>query len=730
MALNYVILVFTEQDAGNSPSAGAVTIAPTSAVVAAGQTVVSAQPVSRQLGSGTVSVSLVATDNAGTTPAAGFWAYTITLPGGQPQVYLLPFSGGATQQFSNLTPAVASVTYGPAASGGFTNPMTALGDIMYENATPAAARLAGDTSNTRKFLRTQASGGVAQAPAWDTIAAGDLPAATTSVQGAVILDGTAADIQPDGVQAAGSKGQAADAKHVHPFQPWQFLPEAYGAKGDGKIITDLVLNGSTTATSATAGFTSADTGKKIMINGAIGATNIPLITTITFVNATTITLGSAASVSGSAFQGVYGTDDTAAINSAISAAKAYALANNYFAEIVFGAKIYVLSSGPTQTTTPAVQNSQIQIPFPNVSGSTQKLAIALTGAGDNGWREYWESITPNVAGTALVSMTTAPSTPSGTYGQQSVIGGPSAGGAFTGGFANTRVAVRGIQVVCPLYTNQYCLDFGYVSSMRVQQCSARAFAPAGYGGGNSPLMKDQLGVLGSYIGAGLRSPVNGNNADVVVDDFAVEGISRALFLFDHATCTKIATIYNDVALYIDPSQGNGNNTHGIFIGLFSCEQYNGGISVLGGGGGIIPVYINMDSECPASPVYDINDTGNALYGQIRWTDPVAVRAPVVNGASHLKVVNDKLGAGQWTGAMTPAVPAVPATTVAQKNTSYRDATVYLTSGGAAVTAIAVDSVTTGLTLGTSGTVAVRVPSGRSITLTYASTAPTWVWVLD
>lgn len=54
-----------------------------------------------------------------------------------------------------------------AAQAGFTNPMTTLGDLIYENATPAAARLAGDTSNTRRFLRTQASGGVAQAPAWD-----------------------------------------------------------------------------------------------------------------------------------------------------------------------------------------------------------------------------------------------------------------------------------------------------------------------------------------------------------------------------------------------------------------------------------------------------------------------------------------------------------------------------------------------------------------------------------
>src|SRR5438105_2997231 len=103
MALNYVSLVIAEQDAGNDVGTGNVTIAPTSTVVAAGQTVVSQVPVIRSLSSGTVTISLVATDNAGTTPAAGFWAYSIQLPGWTaPQTYLLKFSDGASQQFSNL----------------------------------------------------------------------------------------------------------------------------------------------------------------------------------------------------------------------------------------------------------------------------------------------------------------------------------------------------------------------------------------------------------------------------------------------------------------------------------------------------------------------------------------------------------------------------------------------------------------------------------------------------
>ena len=62
-----------------------------------------------------------------------------------------------------------------AASSGFANPMTTLGDLIYENATPVPDRLVGDTSNTRKFLRTLSVAGVAQAPAWDVLSASDIP---------------------------------------------------------------------------------------------------------------------------------------------------------------------------------------------------------------------------------------------------------------------------------------------------------------------------------------------------------------------------------------------------------------------------------------------------------------------------------------------------------------------------------------------------------------------------
>lgn len=53
-----------------------------------------------------------------------------------------------------------------------------LGDMVSANGTPAWARLAGNSTTTRKFLRQVGTGSASALPAWDTLVAGDLPAHT------------------------------------------------------------------------------------------------------------------------------------------------------------------------------------------------------------------------------------------------------------------------------------------------------------------------------------------------------------------------------------------------------------------------------------------------------------------------------------------------------------------------------------------------------------------------
>lgn len=97
---------------------------------------------------------------------------------------------------------------------------------------------------------------------------------------------------------------------------------------------------------------------------------------------------------------------------------------------------------------------------------------------------------------------------------------------------------------------------------------------------------------------------------------------------------------------------------------------------------------------------------------------------LLNAASTGNHVSGNVGYNP-VGSVTP--PAVPATTVTATNNFGTDATVYVV--GTTVTAITVSGVATGAA-GTATGTAVRVPSGSTIALTYASGTPTWTWFLD
>ena len=59
--------------------------------------------------------------------------------------------------------------------GGFSSPMTALGDMIYGGSAGAADRLAGTTGTVQAFLAQTGSGTVSAAPAWATITAANMP---------------------------------------------------------------------------------------------------------------------------------------------------------------------------------------------------------------------------------------------------------------------------------------------------------------------------------------------------------------------------------------------------------------------------------------------------------------------------------------------------------------------------------------------------------------------------
>jgi hypothetical protein len=63
-----------------------------------------------------------------------------------------------------------------AAQGGTGQTTYATGDTLYASASNTLGKLSGNTTTTRKFLRQTGNGSVSAAPAWDTLATGDMPA--------------------------------------------------------------------------------------------------------------------------------------------------------------------------------------------------------------------------------------------------------------------------------------------------------------------------------------------------------------------------------------------------------------------------------------------------------------------------------------------------------------------------------------------------------------------------
>lgn len=66
------------------------------------------------------------------------------------------------------------------------NPMTTLGDMIYESAALVAAQLPGNTSTTKQFLTQTGTGSASAIPAWATIQSADLPANTLVPYGTIV----------------------------------------------------------------------------------------------------------------------------------------------------------------------------------------------------------------------------------------------------------------------------------------------------------------------------------------------------------------------------------------------------------------------------------------------------------------------------------------------------------------------------------------------------------------
>lgn len=214
----------------------------------------------------------------------------------------------------------------------------------------------------------------------------------------------------------------------------QLFVADYGARGDGVTLYDGVFtSGSTTFTSASASFSTgnpsanppipSDVGKSIVLQLSHSSRQVLTIASVT--NSTTIVLSAEASETSSTYTvGIttYGTDNTAAIRAAITAASPAG------GEIIFEGGVYLITGVPTDTST---INAVFKIPYAATSGGAAP-AFTFRGVGAPQHTTFNPNQRPSVASTvlyctnktvtgsnaaifAVVGMNFAPSIPSESY---------------------------------------------------------------------------------------------------------------------------------------------------------------------------------------------------------------------------------------------------------------------------------------------------------------------------
>jgi hypothetical protein len=484
LPLNYVAITGTFDDGSGNPLSGSAVFTPSETVYASGVPVASAaNPVSFPITGGILTgARLLATDNSPLSyeGLTGFfyWSVVVTLAG---------VSTGSWSFFLPHTPSTVdlfSLANTAAGGGGATLPLTTFGDLLYENATPAPARLPGNSTAAKQFLTQTGTGSSSAAPAWGAIAPGDVPPPA-----------------------------------------WQFAPKVYGAKGDGQYVTDGAMgSGLAVLTSASGKFTAGDVGKIIQVKGAAASGVTTLVTTIaSYQSATQVTL-TASNASGGAVSGalvLWATDDTAAIQAATNAAQAYAASNGY-AQVFSppsGNGLFYGIGGALVTGTPTYGNAQITIPIVAVTAPAQVLEFKAEGTGTT---THWHQTVPQLQGSTWVSFGvfsggTAQGNSINANGDPCVLGGPSTngyGGLVAGDatFSNMHVKLTGMNIITTHSANGY--TYTPANLQGVAKCSTQDFSYSttglflnGAGGGDF----NTTGAFGNGFSKGFLPPNNGNN---------------------------------------------------------------------------------------------------------------------------------------------------------------------------------------------------------------------------
>ncbi len=207
-------------------------------------------------------------------PALGCGTSTIgTVPVGTAEGQLLYWNAGAwtTLGIGGNNTVLTSNGTDPSWQPGMSNPMTAIGDIIFgsTNTTPSTpSRLGGNIAATKKFLSGTGTGAAATAPTWAALVSSDIP------NNAANTTGTASNVTGTVAIANGGTGQTTQQTAINALAGGVTTAQYLRGNGTNVVLSGIQVTDVPTLNQNTTGTAANVTGVVAVANGGTGNTSI------------------------------------------------------------------------------------------------------------------------------------------------------------------------------------------------------------------------------------------------------------------------------------------------------------------------------------------------------------------------------------------------------------------------------------------------------------------------
>ncbi|HUB68022.1 MAG TPA: hypothetical protein VL981_11110, partial [Candidatus Methylacidiphilales bacterium] len=392
-------------------------------------------------------------------------------------------------------------------------------------------------------------------------------------------------------------------------------------------------------------------------NGTFTVASVPTATSMTLYaqNTTTAINGNAAYTSGGTLTIspnplIYGHDDTAAIQSAITAAY-----NANGGVVQFNNAIYMCAGSPAAGSFGNSCNSVLEVPA--AWQPQANLTITLRGVNQPrfvqwGLNEQFNTPYGQLLGAGGSVLYFPASATGGSAGNYPAAIAECAWNTSQGALANfsvTQLEVNNLQIMMAQNSGLSALQEGYVGGVKH---SGLAITTDVYPGTMpNPAGNPSMGIIAPFLD---------NDNLCRFDDLYISGFNEALAICEHTFIDNYHAYYNVKALTFTAGSDHVN-----FINNFNPEECAYCIyskSSIGNNTGPSYIFGTMDNEMTSSGattssavswaygINDIYDATNILYGYVTYCHSGLGTSPPgysVNGASNLIQINGLTGGGNW-----------------------------------------------------------------------------------